>query len=389
MIRQSDARSRLPDLKKSVQANKWNLLEAGLAKGWFGILSLIALAIGISSAITVVLAGSGSLLIPLIVSAASGGVGGWLLSSSRNSVSSFVETLTNEQEQLRTIGDATRISKSIAENEEKLQLIGHVNFVVSPLVAEAAAAMKSNNLEKTVNLACTVLDECVRLSPSESTTKSLLMGDSGLRRFIGLFEYLGGIVEKETLALGYVGLTGHLLRPINFGEAVAHLTELVNALYNIGAIRPDIKEGIDDHLNFSSMNETLQVFDKAIAEEPEPIFDIPESELQSIESEEEYYEDEIPPSPVIELEEQSDDLDELNEMIRDSSKIEEAPEPAASEIDDSDEDITLIASDIVKGQEKKKKKVNLKDVEQLSLFEDFDHITASSEATKERFSAGV
>ncbi|TFG98764.1 hypothetical protein E4H12_05105 [Candidatus Thorarchaeota archaeon] len=389
LIRQSDARSRLPDLKRSVKASKWNLLEAGLTRGWFGILSLIALAIGASSAITVVLAGSGSLLIPLIVSATSGVVGGWLLSSSHNSVSSFVETLSNEQEQLRTIGDATRISKSIAENEEKLQLIGHVNFVVSPLVAEAAAAMKSNNLEKTVNLACSVLDECVRLSPVESTTKSLLMGDSGLRRYIGLFEHLGGNVEKETLALGYVGLTGHLLRPINFGEAVAHLTELVNSLYNIGAIRPDIKEGIDDHLNYSSMTETLQAFDKAIAEEPEPTFDIPEAEDQSIESEVEHEENEIPLSTAVETDEHSDDLDELNELIRDSSKIEEAPEPTSSEIDDSDEDITIIASDIVKGQEKKKKKIVMKDVDQLSLFEDFDHIRASSEATKESDSVGV
>jgi len=78
-----------------------------------------------------------------------------------------------------------------------------------------------------------------RLSTIESSSRSLLMGDTGLRRFIGLFENLGGNIEEEKLALGYVGLTGHLLRPITFGEAVAHLTELVNSLYNIGALRPD------------------------------------------------------------------------------------------------------------------------------------------------------
>jgi hypothetical protein len=303
-------------------------------------------------------------------------------------VSSFVETLSKEQEQLRTIGDTTRINKSIEENEEKLELIGHVNFVVSPLVAEAAEAMKNSNLEKTVNLSCTVLDECVRLSPVESSSKALLMGDSGLRRFIGLFEHLGGNIEEEKLSLGYVGLTGHLLRPITFGEAVGHLTELVNSLYNIGAIRPDIKEGIDNHLNFSSMKETLELFDKELAK-PEPIFDNPPEEPQpeEVEAEEE---DEIP--RVVEgPDEGSVEEDELAEMMRDSDAHEEPPQSVEEEIDDSLDDIKIVASDIVKGSEKKKKKkkTKAKDLDQLSLTEDFDYIRASGEATGESGSAGT
>jgi len=131
LIRQSDARSKLPDLKKSVEGSKWKLLETGLARGWFGVLSLIALSIGLASVSAVILSGSGSLLIPVIASAAAGAIGCWFLSSSRTSISSFVDTVTREQEQLRTVGDASRITKSIEENEEKLQLIGHVNFVVS------------------------------------------------------------------------------------------------------------------------------------------------------------------------------------------------------------------------------------------------------------------
>ncbi|MGY5879080.1 MAG: hypothetical protein RTV31_02470 [Candidatus Thorarchaeota archaeon] len=386
LIRQSDARSRLPDLKKSVVGNKWNLLESGISRGWFGVLSLVALAIGFSSVIAVVLAGSGSLLIPIIASAASGVVGGWLLSSSRNSVASFIETLSKEQEQLRTIGDATRITKSIEENEEKLELIGHVNFVVSPLVAEAAAAMKNNNLEKTVNLSCSVLDECVRLSPLESTSKDLLMGDAGLRRFIGLFEHLGGNVEEEKLALGYVGLTGHLLRPITFGEAVGHLTDLVNSLYNIGAIRPDIKEGIDNHLNFSSMKETLEIFDKELAK-PEPVFDDPPEVPQPIEIEED---EEVP--PIVESgEDESDEMDELAEMMRDSAAIVEEPQSIEEEIDDSLDDIKIVGSDIAKAMEKKKKKkkAKSKDLDQLSLTEDYEYIRAPSKATGESGSAGA
>ena len=377
LIRQSDARSKLPDLKKSVESSKWNLLETGVARGWFGVLSLLALAIGLSSLIAVILAGSGSLLIPIIASAAAGIVGGWLLSSSRSSISSFVETLTREKEQLRTVGDASRITKSIEENEEKLQLIGHVNFVISPLVAEAATAMKNSNLEKTVNISCTVLDECVRLSPAEASSKSLLMGDSGLRKFIGLFEHLGGNVEEEKLALGYVGLTGHLLRPINFGEAVSHLTELVNALYNIGALRPDIKEGIDDHLNQGSLKETLEIIDKQLAEEPELRFD---KEPTSAEVDDE--EEGVCSTAEI-TEAQSDGTDEIVEEMLNSNLEEEPPAPPVEEVvDDSLDDIAVIGPDIAQAKEKmwnkKKKKMKSREVEKLPVLDDFVHPTGES-----------
>ncbi len=371
LIRQSDARSKLPDLKKSVEGSKWNLLETGISRGWFGVLSLLALAIGLSSLIAVILAGSGSLLIPVIASAAAGVVGGWLLSSSRNSISSFVETLTREKEQLRTVGDASRITKSIEENEEKLQLIGHVNFVISPLVAEAAAAMKNSNLEKTVNISCTVLDECVRLSPTEASSKSLLMGDSGLRKFIGLFEYLGGNVEEEKLALGYVGLTGHLLRPINFGEAVSHLTELVNALYNIGALRPDIKEGIDDHLNFGSMKETEEAFAKEMAKEPDLRFDVPSEDSTSPEVDEE---EEGIPLTAESTEEPSDSEVEVLEEMRVSHLEGETPVPIEEVVDDSLDDI-VPGSVIAQGCDRKNKKKKLKprDVEELPVYEGYAH----------------
>jgi hypothetical protein len=377
LIRQSDARSKLPDLKKSVEGSKWNLLETGIERGWFGVLSLLALAIGLSSLIAVILAGSGSLLIPVIASAAAGALGGWLLSSSRNSISSFVETLTREQEQLKTVGDALRITKSIEENEEKLQLIGHVNFVISPLVAEAAAAMKNSNLEKTVNISCTVLDECVRLSPAEVSSKSLLMGDSGLRKFIGLFEYLGGNVEEEKLALGYVGLTGHMLRPINFGEAVSYLTDLVNSLYNIGAIRPDIKEGIDDHLNFGSMKETEEAFAKNLAEEPDLRFDTPSEEPTSGEVDDE--EDGVLSTAKI-TEEQSDGTDEVVEEMLISNLEEETPASPVEEAIDDSLDGMVVGSVIAHGCEikNKKKKRKSREVEKFPVLEDYVHPTGES-----------
>ena len=186
--------------------------------------------------------------------------------------------------------------------------------------------------------------------------------------------------------MGYVGLTGHLLRPITFGEAVSHLTDLVNSLYNIGAIRPDIKEGIDNHLNFSSLKETLEHFDKELAE-PEPIFDIPSKEPQPIEVEDEGEIPQIGESG----EEESEEMDELAEMMLDSAVIEAPPESIEEKIDDSLDDIKIVASDIVKGSEKKKKKrdAKSKDLDQLSLTEDFDYIRAPGEATGESGSAGT
>ena len=162
LVRQSDARSRLPELRENVEQSKWTQLEKGISQGWFGILALLSLVVGVSSLLAVILSGSGSILLPMIVCAASGAVGGWLLSLSRNSVSAFIDALTKEQERLREIGDSSRIAQSIEENESGLHLIGDLNFVVSPLIAAAGNAIANNDVNKTVNIACTFLDECVR-----------------------------------------------------------------------------------------------------------------------------------------------------------------------------------------------------------------------------------
>jgi len=245
LIRKSDTRSRLPNLKKSVASNKWGLLENGLTRGWFGILALTSLIVAVSAALMVILQGSGSLILPLVASVLSSVVGGWLLRSSRNSINGFVTTVSNEQELLDRIGDAERISQSIIKNEDKLILIGDLNFVVSPLIASAGRSLEEGDVDSAVGSACAVLDECVRLAPNESSSNSLFMesADKGLRKFLGLFEDLGGVLEEEALALAYVGLTGHLTKPIEFDEVVAHIAELNDALYHIGALRPDIKDG--------------------------------------------------------------------------------------------------------------------------------------------------
>jgi len=390
LIRQSDTRSKLPDLKKCVQKEKWRLLETGVAKGWFGILALVSLAIGLSTTISVFLVGSGSLIIPAVISAASGLIGGWLLSSSRNSVSSFQETLSQEKEQLRQVGDATRIVQSIEENEDRLKLIADLNFIVSPLIATVGDAISRNDVNTTVNVACSVLDECVRLAPKVSSSSAAIRGDDGLSKFIGLFEHLGGNIEETNLALAYVGLTGHVIRPLTFAEAVTYLTELNNSLYDIGALRPNIKEALDDRLNMIAMKETIHEIDKEMKSDEETA-----SVTESVTLEHEYSEEIQPEEPasfdsadvvVEEAELHSQILHaSVDESHSEEPEIQEESEVAA---EDPSAEIAIVGADIVAGRMKKRKGKS-KESTQLSLIDEFEYIPASSEVKEERGSAGV
>jgi hypothetical protein len=307
-------------------------------------------------------------LLPLVASGLSGVVGGWLLRSSRTSINGFVTSVSNEQELLNRIGDAERISQSIIKNEDKLILIGDLNFVVSPLIAAAGRSLEEGDVDAAVSSACTVLDECVRLAPIESSTNSAYMGsaDEGLRKFLGLFEDLGGVEEEEALALAYVGLTGHVTKPIDFDEAVAHLSELNNALYHVGALRPDIKDGIDSHLNKRAMMQTVEAIDKELAQEepqvpeiaPEVWEDVSEPEVEN----------------PVEI--------ELNDMIRGAS-VEKSEESTESALD-----LDLTAADIVSGRKKKRKK-KVKDTKQLSLLDDLELGETTSGVEEESESASV
>jgi hypothetical protein len=389
LIRQSDARSKLPDLKKNVQIGKWQLLETGLLKGWFGVLALGSLAIGLSTSIAVLAAGSGSILIPAIVSGASGVLGGLLLRSSRSSVTSFQETLVQEHEQLRKIGDSARISESILENEDRLQLIADLNFVVSPLLATVGNAINSNDVDAAVNIACSVLDECVRLAPKAAEASSVIRGDEGLRMFIGLFEHLGGNIEETKLALAYVGLTGHITKRITFGEAVSHVTELVNSLYDIGALRPNIKEILDDRLNMIALKEAVEEIDKEMQSEEEHTLKTEAISIRPTDAEQRNPEQ---PSSFDNTDRLACDLDLHKQILHASA---EPPQPDDSNNlenlsiteSGSSDDIAIVGADIVKGSMKKQKS-RPKEPAQLVL-DDFEYIRSSGESKTGRESAGV
>jgi hypothetical protein len=371
LIRRSDARSTLPDLKKSVLGNKWALLENGFSRGWFGVLAIAGLIIGVAASLSVLAVGSGSLIIPLLASALSGLVGGYLLLSSRNSIKGFVTTLSDEQQVLDRLGDADRISKSIIENEDKLVLIGDLNFVVSPLIATAGRALEEGDVSAAVSAACSVLDECVRLAPleSDSSSAALRSADVGLRKFLGLFEDLGGVEEEESLALAYVGLTGHVTKAITFGEAVEHLTQLNNALYHVGALRPDIKDSIDDHLNKRAMKEAVEEIDKELASEDSEI-PSPEEQSDPVDAEE------VESTP----KEEGEEDDELMDMMLHAS-IETSPTNEDSD-EASEPEMNITGADVVTARAKKQKKKKVKDTQQLSLLDEI-------ELEEERESASV
>jgi hypothetical protein len=386
LIRQSDARARLPELRKSIQTEKWHLLAKGLVRGWSGLLALISLAIGMSTVVFAIIVESGSMLIPIIVSMLSGVVGGWLLWSSRIYFSSFRGILVQEREQLRSIGDSARISKSISENEDRLQLIADLNFVVSPLIASVGDAISSNDVDAAINIACSVLDECVRLAPKISESFSVLHGDEGLHKFIGLFEYLGSNTEETNLALAYVGFTSHVGKRISFGEAVSHLTELVNALYNIGALRPNTKEALDDRLNLIGLKETMEEIDKEMQSDDEshPEVRNDSGEAEQLEAEESFISDDrSSPMSDADLHEQI-----LNASIETPQSGEQCNKQDTNTVETkSTDEIAVVGADIVR-RSMKKKKSRIKESAQLAL-DDFECISSGSESKAGRESAGV
>jgi hypothetical protein len=271
LARRSDARSLLPKLKHAISQDKWRVLEQSIKRGWLGILAMAASLVGIVATAIILVGASGSTLPSVLTAIISLLSGFWLLSSSKQNLDCFEKSIEDEDALLKTFGDSTRIHQSIAENEDNLRVLGDVSFIVSPLVATLANAIGAGNLEDSVNTACSILDECVRLAPlrPQKANSSTRSGDEGLARFLGLFECLGVDVEEEALALSYVALTAHITSPITFEDMIHHIGTLSYTLYNAGALRPDIKDALDDKINNRAMRRAVDAFDRSLAAEPE------------------------------------------------------------------------------------------------------------------------
>jgi hypothetical protein len=283
LARGSDARSFLHEIKHAVGHKKWSFLKRSIKRGWFGVLAIAASLISIVSTALILLGESGSTLpsvLTVIVSLLSGL---WLLSSSKGNLRGFENLMSDENATLAMLGDSTRIHQSIDSNEENLRLLGDISFVVSPLMVTLANAIEAGDLHESVNAACSILDECARFAPLEPQTRnSPRSRDEGLARFLGLLDSLGVDVEKEALALSYVALTAHIVSPLNFEEMIQHVSRLNCALYNAGAIRPDIKDIVDDKINNRAMKRTIDAFDEDLASDSDEFSEdeLPESSVK-------------------------------------------------------------------------------------------------------------
>ncbi|MFX1260653.1 MAG: hypothetical protein ACFFAZ_01065 [Promethearchaeota archaeon] len=283
LARRSDARSSLPELKHAVGQKKWYWLERSIKRGWAGVLALTACTIGVGSTAIILLSESGSTLLSFITVVVSLLTGLWLLSSSKGNLREFEKCLRNEEAVLSTLGDTTRLHQSIESNEDNLRILGDISFVVSPLLANLANTIEAGALQESIATACVILDECVRLAPLRNEEgNSPRVGDEGLSRFLGLFDALGVEVEKESLALSYVALTAHITSPLSFEDMIEHVGNLSYALYNAGALRPDIKDTIDDKINNRAMKRTIDAIDRSLAE-PDEIDTKPPSETSNTE----------------------------------------------------------------------------------------------------------
>ncbi|MFX1272473.1 MAG: hypothetical protein ACFFAX_12380 [Promethearchaeota archaeon] len=327
LVRRSDARSVLPELKHAVRQKKWSSLERSIKRGWLGVLALTASLIAVGSTVITQLSTQGSTLPSVLTVVVSLLSGLWLLSSSNSNLKEFENAIREEDAVLSTLGDSTRIQQSIESNEDNLRLLGDISFVVSPLMASLANTIEAGSLQESIETACIILDECVRLAPLRIQEKnSAGAGEEGLARFLGLFDALGVQAEKESLALSYVALTAHITSPLSFEDMIQHVGSLSYALYNAGALRPDIKDMIDDKINNRAMKRTIDAIDKSLAEPDEFHAELPSRTA-------------TPEKPEEDDSSNEEELDQnlLDAMLRSSlkSQVDEIPIIEAQTIDES------------------------------------------------------
>ncbi len=354
LARRSDARSLLPEIKHAVSQSKWSILERSIKRGWLGMLALAASLIGVLST-AIILLGTSSSTLPSVLTVVISLLSGlWLLSSSKSNLRQFEKVMSDEDVSLSALGDSTRIRQSIDANEENLRLLGDISFVVSPLMATLANAIEAGNLNESVNAACSILDECVRLAPLKPQTRnSPRSGDEGLARFLGLFDGLGVDIEEEALALSYVTLTAHITSRLSFEDMIQHVSNLSFALYNAGALRPDIKDIVDNKINNRAMKRAVDDINKSLAAEPDEI-------LNSKSSQSSLAETEVPIDASDSEELDQDLLDDMrNSSIDGKTKtdlpIDEVPVILAESVDESTPDEEMpTGADIVAASNAKK-----------------------------------
>ncbi len=269
LLRNSDARAMLPVVTEKLSEDKWASLERGVKLGWYSLLPVIALFVGLAALWTnfgsapVVPYGPLTMILVSLVLAI------YLLRTSRTAIQTFEGQCTFEVERLGVVGDWNRIGTALRENSNLLKIVGDLSFTVSPLMAGAAEHLRDSNLASSISLACSILDECVRSSPSLAITDEIYGADEGLNKFLGFFESIAVPIEKERLALAYVAFTGYPVNSISEGEAAEHLGVLNDSLFDAGILRPQVKAAVDDILNEWALRKTAKDLSHSLETEEE------------------------------------------------------------------------------------------------------------------------
>ncbi len=274
LARKSDARTILPDLEKSLVVDKWDGFSRAVRNGWYGVLAAGASVLGGVTSLMVLLSNSGNLIVPLAFMGVCGAGAAWLLRQSHNELSEFRKVIESEQAGVASLGDRTRVVDSIKSNENKIRLIGDLSFVISPLMASASKDLEDGDVNGAVVLAERVLDELVRLSPSDENKKGIVTGDAGIERFIGVFRNVGANLteaEEVSLALAYTAVTGHVTTALGVEEALTHMAVLNTGLFNAGVLSPTVRSSIDDMFISKACQVILDEFDEDLAKPEEEI----------------------------------------------------------------------------------------------------------------------
>ena len=274
LARKSDARTILPDLEKSLVVDKWDGFSRAVRNGWYGVLTAGASVLGGVTSLMVLLSNSGNLIVPLAFMGVCGAGAAWLLRQSHNGLNEFREVIESEQAGVASLGDRKRIVASINSNEKKIRLIGDLSFVISPLMASASKNLEDGDVNGAIVLAERVLDELVRLAPSDEDKKGIVTGDAGIERFIGIFRNVGADLtetEEVSLALAYTAVTGHVTTPLGVEEALTHMAVLNTSLFNAGVLSPTVRDSIDNMFISRAFHVIVDEFSADLAKPEEEI----------------------------------------------------------------------------------------------------------------------
>lgn len=268
VARKSDIRSVVPEIEKRIEGRKWDLLQSGIEFSWAGILSAIFALISATTVFYSYMTQASSIVFPMIAAIAGFSASLASIILGRRRVTEFNMMLSRESEDIMRVGDDYRIETTKRNNQEILDTLRTMRFVVSPLMGRVVGSLNIRDFEGACFAAEKVLDELVRLSPFEEMEKRT---DPGLNKFLTLFQYLDPDYDEATLSMTYVAFTDSNSAIIESGRIIDHTSILLESLYRSGIIPPESKLEMDDMLSERGLKEFKAKLDIDLAHEKETV----------------------------------------------------------------------------------------------------------------------